>query len=409
MFRNDTVFVLGAGASWHYGYPTGEGLIDNVISMAGRLSRHCENCLKSGEMLVFVPEYVARKIKGFGSGAEGARAGWMSVQAECDALISCITTVRPLVIDYFLAWNESLRPIGKLMIAAAILECEAKWLSQPQNQNRLLSFQNAIKPVGDINRVNFGKYRDDWYRFITHKLVYECQKSGDLLNNKVKFVTFNYDTSLEYHLFRALTAIDLLDPSDVKEFLGDNRIVHVYGSVHKGIPADDDTIDRAAVNTLGNWGPDRSSLGLFEPVKVLLDKCLKASESLRTIDPHDKEENGDLLNNGCQWIDGAGVVYILGYGFDANNNRRIGLDPALRLSENKHKTVMFTNFGDMNTINKKASKLFYGTYEKFLGSALHQGNPKDGDYFEKSVRTVYEALEMDFDALESELVATTKF
>ena len=38
MFTNKTVFVLGAGASWHYGCPTGEGLTDSVISMATRLS-----------------------------------------------------------------------------------------------------------------------------------------------------------------------------------------------------------------------------------------------------------------------------------------------------------------------------------------------------------------------------------
>jgi hypothetical protein len=31
MFRVPTVFILGAGASWHYGYPTGEDLVKMVI------------------------------------------------------------------------------------------------------------------------------------------------------------------------------------------------------------------------------------------------------------------------------------------------------------------------------------------------------------------------------------------
>jgi hypothetical protein len=31
MFTNKTVFILGAGASWHYGYPTGEELVKQVI------------------------------------------------------------------------------------------------------------------------------------------------------------------------------------------------------------------------------------------------------------------------------------------------------------------------------------------------------------------------------------------
>jgi hypothetical protein len=34
MFRNKTVFLLGAGASWHYGYPTGEELVRKVIERA---------------------------------------------------------------------------------------------------------------------------------------------------------------------------------------------------------------------------------------------------------------------------------------------------------------------------------------------------------------------------------------
>jgi len=34
MFTSETVFVLGAGASWHYGYPTGEGLVKKVVQKA---------------------------------------------------------------------------------------------------------------------------------------------------------------------------------------------------------------------------------------------------------------------------------------------------------------------------------------------------------------------------------------
>ena len=67
---------------------------------------------------------------------------------------------------------------------------------------------------------------------------------------------------------------------------------------------------------------------------------------------------------------------------------------------------MFTNFGNVNTINKRASKLFFKSHEHFLERSVH-GHPQNGNYVEKSVRTVYEALEVDFDALESELNAGT--
>jgi|GEM_PF-6648039 hypothetical protein len=34
MFKQNTVFILGAGASWHYGYPTGEDLVSLVKKKA---------------------------------------------------------------------------------------------------------------------------------------------------------------------------------------------------------------------------------------------------------------------------------------------------------------------------------------------------------------------------------------
>jgi hypothetical protein len=45
MFKaeNSTVFILGAGASWHYGYPTGEDLVKMVMAkaaLAGRFFDH---------------------------------------------------------------------------------------------------------------------------------------------------------------------------------------------------------------------------------------------------------------------------------------------------------------------------------------------------------------------------------
>lgn len=34
MIRRQTVFVLGAGASYPYGFPTGEGLVNEIIGLA---------------------------------------------------------------------------------------------------------------------------------------------------------------------------------------------------------------------------------------------------------------------------------------------------------------------------------------------------------------------------------------
>ncbi len=292
--------------------------------------------------------------------------------------------------DHFLAWNESLRPIGKLIIAAVILECEAKWLQSSRNHNH---------PIGE-------KLRDDWYRFLVHKIVYDCKKSSDLFNNKIKFIIFNYDISLERILYTAISTMDLFDAEDVLKFLANDRLIHVYGAVHSGATPNGLGIDLAVASKLGD-ATDNVVEGQtsINDRKLLIDRCYESAQQIRTIDPHDKEEDAASLQTAQKWIAEAGVVYILGYGFDDNNNRRIGLD---KLRHGKHNgAIMFTNYNNLNVINKKTSKLFFGHATAFIeGSVV--GNPKDGFYAEKSVRNVYDALNMDFDALENELTASTK-
>lgn len=392
MFKNSTVFVLGAGASWHYGYPTGEALVGKIIGAADRFSQYCDQRISCGQVVQVIPNYVEERMDR-SKGIPGAIQGWSRAANECHSLIERLQTVRPLLIDHFLAWNESLRSIGKLMIAAAILECEAIWLKDHTNQNRII--QELPPP------------QDDWYRFIVHKLAYGCRESADLLENNVRFITFNYDSSLESHLFAALSAIDIFDLKDIERFLADDRIIHVYGAVHDQIPKKGSYIDLDAFRSLGRrLGPGGLNFERdFEPPKMLLDRCLASARHLRTIDPHDKEEDKSTLECARRWVADASVVYILGYGFDENNSCRIGLEQ-LRWREGRTRAVMFTNFENRNTVNKKASHLFFGSHDKFLIQPII-GDPTES-YIEMSTRNVYDALDKDFDALEARLIAETK-
>ena len=211
------MFILGAGASWHYGYPTGEDLVDYVGAMALKFEAYCRNRLNSHQFSHQIPKYVGSKLDR-SKGSSGAAEAWQATADECRALIERIKSVRPLVIDYFLAWNEDLKDIGNLMIAAVILECEGFWNTFRRNRN------DPKAPVRS----------HDWYRFIIHNIVYRCGTSKDLFENQVHFVTFNYDTSLETRLFSALSAIKMFSPNDIEQFLYDQRVVHVYGSVNTG-------------------------------------------------------------------------------------------------------------------------------------------------------------------------------
>ena len=254
MIRDRTVFILGAGSSCHYGYPTGEGLVDTIIEVASSLSTYCDNRIKSGQVVQIVPKYIEAKWRPQ-SGTRGAIAAWEEVRSECEDLVRRIKVVRPLIIDYFLAWNDLISGIGKLIIAAAILECES----------------NSVRGYDRGDYVN-----KDWYRFLVHRLVVGCKKSSDIFENSVTFVTFNYDMSLEYYLFQALSFNDIFNEADVETFLRE-RIVHVYGSIRSAIPRKADFFDDdySISQMLGNSFQEPLTINVeFGSRKTFLDKCL---------------------------------------------------------------------------------------------------------------------------------------
>ena len=137
MFFNKTVFILGAGASWHYGYPTGEDLVRKVIAKAQVASEYFQDAMTNASASVSRPQYVARRSPmSMPDGLAGARKDWDSASKECDDLVRRLNSVDPLVIDYFLGQNPHLADIGKLMIAWVLLECEAFYLRYEFNLNR---------------------------------------------------------------------------------------------------------------------------------------------------------------------------------------------------------------------------------------------------------------------------------
>jgi hypothetical protein len=367
MFKasNSTVFILGAGASWHYGYPTGETLVEKVIEKAAIALRYFEHSIKCGNSQL--PEYLVGKQ-------------WEKAAEECQKLKNGLRQVKPLVIDYYLGWNADVQDIGRLLIAWVIMECEQ--LSKNGNLNRYLPKSS--------HTANTQNYYDDWVRFIVHQIAIHCRESSDLLENKVSFVTFNYDVSLEARLRNGLGHIQLFSASDVTKFLSGTRIVHVYGKIR----------DENAKSNNIPWEmqeQDPNMLGVrtgdyHMAMKNLLDAANAASKGLRVIDPHDKGAYDIEIMMARRAIAEAQRIFILGYGFDEHNSDRLALRDQLANSVGGTSRVAFTNYGDINQINKRASKLVYRH-----SGGFQPGGPSVTGRYEKSIRNTYDALAMDFD------------
>jgi len=393
------VFLLGAGASWHYGYPTGEELVKKVEATAREVANFC----RQSHRIAVQPRFVKEKTTG-GSTKE-LENGWYAAAAECEELAVRLQRVNPLVIDYFLGLNRRLENVGKLMISLVLLRCEAKFLEGAGNINRKEALEKSPlkRDREEGSTVNISLYKDDWYRFILHRLVTDCPLSIDLLKKNVSFVTFNYDVSLEYVLWNGLRAIEFFDPKDVDEFFSPKRVLHIYGKI-RDYPKED------VLKSSVDWDqlfPNSRDLDRenWENSIFVLDEAYEASANLKVIDPHTKADNSSEISAAIEAINTASVVYILGYGFDKNNNKRIGLNASLLLNENKSpKCVMFANFGNSDRINKSSSRLFFGKIDQF-GISMPFAYERGGYYYEKSIRDVYQALEMDFDSLEDQFGA----
>jgi hypothetical protein len=215
MFREQTVFILGAGASWHYSCPTGEELVKLVSQKAQEL----RTFLLGPARIAHVPQLVSDRFSNLFVSDPAYSSVWRDVARECLDISDRLARSNPPVIDYFLAHNPDLRDIGRFLIAWAILECEAKHGHGRWNRNRGPQYSE--------------NYRDNWYRYLLSKLMSECPTANALRENRITFVTFNYDVSLELQIYDGLTATSFFnnEPKCIDNFFGDGRFLHVYGSV----------------------------------------------------------------------------------------------------------------------------------------------------------------------------------
>jgi hypothetical protein len=405
---NRTVFILGAGASWHYGYPTGEGLTKKVARQADILS----DCLALGlERINFslphTPKFVLQRAPRAPTGTNEFREAWDKARYDAKLLSDRLHAVDPLVIDFFLGQNLDLADLGKLLISLVLLDCEANDIAGGGNRNRREQLdQSPYAGEREKTRaLQLGRFNDNWYRFLIHKLVYQCDSASDLLNNKVSFITFNYDVSLEHHLHRGLQSIQLMaDSNEIAEFFSQERFIHVYGSIR------DDAVQVPPQFSLEPLRLPQAPLHDWHThwlnVQETMDAAYRASLGIQTMAPGKMEPTKNVVLARSA-IENADCVYILGYGFDTANSDLLDL-PNL-LNEKNRKTILFTNFGDYYSINKRASRVIFGRPDILMQRGVVPGEePLGVPLCEKSLRDVYHALAYDFDNVEEHLLPTTR-
>jgi hypothetical protein len=167
-----TVFVLGAGASEPYGFPTGYGLSSLVV-------QH----LHPGS-----PPY--NELRDMGG-------------LEQEDILNFRRTFHysgKNSVDAFLEHRTDLMHIGKL--------ATARILAERESPDKLFTFGN------------------NWLRELYNRM----NSSFDTFaNNKLSFVTFNYDRTVEHFFFSALSNTYNRPAAEVKTVLEHIPVVHLHG------------------------------------------------------------------------------------------------------------------------------------------------------------------------------------
>ncbi|MCH7497208.1 MAG: hypothetical protein IH971_05085 [Candidatus Marinimicrobia bacterium] len=200
MIGEPTLFILGAGASAPYGYPTSYGLWERIVG------RYPENSP--------VAPMERRSFREFYSGYLGRNPETSATQEKLivnlDKFHNSFFGADPSI-DRFISRNLSFEDLGKKAIITMLFHAE--------------QYSALPETLGDRG--------DDWLTYLLREMtrdIVQSDKFATFHDNDVTFITFNYDRSLEQLTYNYLSSSfsELPDEAIVNAIEG-LRILHVNG------------------------------------------------------------------------------------------------------------------------------------------------------------------------------------
>ncbi len=393
MFKEETLFILGAGASCPYNYPTGKDLIKNIIQNIKKdsiylpktnnvLSKYYWNdnsgiiqndklfdgyqfndfidSLKSISISEFTnPSKFVNSGNDFSIGNSRYQEVKLYQIDDFFNLKKALIDFDPVSIDSFLRDHPSYTVAGKIMIIYSLLKCEDK--------NR-------------FTHEDRGESADNWYSFFINDILSGCNNPNDITNNKLNIITFNYDLSLDYCLYKKLSNIELFKKNTaVQNFISDlikTKINHVYGQLY-----DDNLLD---------YGEFYITNETKNPHDINMKRFLKAIQCMDLIKSIHQERikttKYQLL------IKEAKEIIIIGFGFDRDNLTMLGFPEKIveYYKFLKGKKLKYLDFkGQMNSLHDQFSAV--------VNFSKHRRGAKDEFIITRSIATsIISAYQNDF-------------
>ena len=253
MIVTPTLFILGAGASAPFGYPTSIKLREDILTRQNEVD--IVNALNPD------PRYYASE----------------PFEKTLTEFLDEFSRSSVYSIDAFLEFRTKFMDIGKINIAAFLIKHEEDTRLREANGN--------------------------WYMYLYDRLKSSFE---DFDKNKISFITFNYDRSLEQFLFEAIRSRFDKSPSECAEKLKNIPIVHLYGQLD-------------FLPWQGKEGKE------YSPKKNLTERLRAAPNNIKLISDERDIAKSDEFQNAYRLIHNARRIFFLGFSFDETNLERLDI------------------------------------------------------------------------------------
>ncbi|MGO4194140.1 hypothetical protein AB4Z13_02105 [Rhizobium sp. YAF28] len=272
MFKDKTVFVVGAGASAEFGMPVGSALMETI-------RKNCTYSIeygrfKMGEEAELLFRHYTNKYS-------------LDKKEDIDALNTHLEVMREIVssidmaesIDEYIyrhSHNPLVAEVGKLQVAHAIARAEHGCHLRPDGFNAADKFKVA---------------NNSWvYNFAKVLMIGIRAEEIDRIGDNITIICFNYDRCVEHYLEHAIVhAYPGTSSERAREIVNSINIIHPYGWLGslKAFP-----------------------FGRVQNFAAMADNLITWSESIR--DPQVKERMGHAMSD-------AETIVFLGFAFARQN------------------------------------------------------------------------------------------
>ena len=348
MFRNNTTFVIGAGASAEFGLPVGWQLAKRIKS---RASCHRNNL---GHVVRPLDPFVDELLRNRYQNEKEFREAVYALDAIHEGIRTAVSI--DAFIDRFQN-NPYVATMGKLLIAIEIAEAES---------NSLMHTNRA-----SLNELEQKTADDTWIGSFV-RILLDGVKEPDDVGKNINIICFNYDRCIEYYLAEEIGSAYDIAIEDAEEIVSRMNIIHPYGTLGKlpwvKVGIDDDAL---------KFGPD---------IDLNTDWFSIAQKNIRTYteQTHDINRTWKIHNA----IGQSNVLVFLGFGF---NNQNLDLLRVKAFPEDydmKPRNVYSTGKGIerqvANTLRRRIGNLFgdYASQRSTWDESIHIEHDKTcGDLF----------------------------